>query len=622
MEAGYKSSSRRLPVILAGIFVWVLIAATVALSVVGGMRLRRWTWGMTDPIRYQSDIRRGCMWGLQASGPEGYLNQYEKMDLEEPLSDPWLDYAPLRLMVMWRWGAWLRQHHPPDPGSSLQYAWQPDYEYTAPVLRFNAAMDALAAVCAFFLTRLWVRRGSEPEKPAHFRGMWQGLTAALLLWFSPAIIISAHGWPTWDSWIIPFYLLAALLASLDWWFFAGMALAVGAMFKGQQLTMIPIFLVWPLIQRKWNGAVRFIAGFVITFAAIASPWLLSYLPADQLAAARQVQDSTAFDDYPPDLFAISCNVDWGAVTWITGLVVATVAGAWMARRSKWWKLATASGAFVLTIWPWMLNANRPQWMIGVGVAVALAAAVCYVRPRNLPYILAIGAGGGLLMCMDLFHGSTAWWDCGFHFGTIHWPTMIMGDTSNLPGIFNKRFGWSSDVTETAFILPAVNHLWPDVPVTTKTLFNTIFGVLLTASAVGVGLQARWKDRRMLVALTTPWLMFFLFPVQIHERYLLFAAGVSAICIGQSVGMALLGLFLTFVTAIMTLNVMLDHGDLAALGQNLAEHFPRIFSPSAGDTIYMYIQGAHPDIGWGVLVAAAIFLWISLTPSGSRMEKTQ
>jgi hypothetical protein len=171
-------------------------------------------------------------------------------------------------------------------------------------------------------------------------------------------------------------------------------------------------------------------------------------------------------------------------------------------------------------------------------------------------------------------------------------------------------------------LPAVKHLWPDVVVTTKTLFNTIYGVLLAVSAVGVGLQARRKDRRMLVALATPWLIFFSFPVQIHERYLLFAAGVSAICIGQSVGMALLGCFLTFVTTVMTLNVMFDHGDLAAFGQKLAEQFPRLCSPSSANTIYGYIQGTHPDIGWGVLVATGVFLWISVTPGGPRRKKVQ
>src|SRR5579864_5834531 len=84
--------------------IWLLIAAILILSYREGVRLRRWTFDITDPIRYLDDIHRGCYWGLVASGPEGYLNQYDKMEDEKPEWQdsrwvPWLDYAPLRLLV-------------------------------------------------------------------------------------------------------------------------------------------------------------------------------------------------------------------------------------------------------------------------------------------------------------------------------------------------------------------------------------------------------------------------------------------------------------------------------------------------------------------------------------------
>jgi hypothetical protein len=124
---------------------------------------------------------------------------------------------------------------------------------------------------------------------------------------------------------------------------------------------------------------------------------------------------------------------------------------------------------------------------------------------------------------------------------------------------------------------------------------------------------------MLVALVTPWLMFFLFPVQIQERYLLYASGAAACCIGESVGMALLGFVVTVSSAIMHLIRMMDWetADLNAFGQNLNREFPRIFSPNSGQLMLQYLQAMVPDLGWGLLIVGMIFLYLSFLPSRSK-----
>ena len=88
------------------------------------------------------------------------------------------------------------------------------------------------------------------------------------------MILDAHGWPQWDVWILPFYLFAALAALKNRWFVCGCLLATGAMFKGQLLFVAPFFVLWPLWQKRWNRALRVLAGFISTAALIASPWLL------------------------------------------------------------------------------------------------------------------------------------------------------------------------------------------------------------------------------------------------------------------------------------------------------------------------------------------------------------
>ena len=77
------------------------------------------------------------------------------------------------------------------------------------------------------------------------------------------MILDAHGWPQWDVWILPFYLFAALAALKNRWFVCGCLLATGAMFKGQLLFVAPFFVLWPLWQKRWNRALRVLAGFTI-----------------------------------------------------------------------------------------------------------------------------------------------------------------------------------------------------------------------------------------------------------------------------------------------------------------------------------------------------------------------
>ncbi len=172
-------------------------------------------------------------------------------------------------------------------------------------------------------------------------------------------------------------------------------------------------------------------------------------------------------------------------------------------------------------------------------------------------------------------------------------------------------------------MPAIHLHWlfhiniDAFDVTSKQMFNTLFAILLVISAIAVGFQARRNDKRMLVALVTPWLLFFCLPVQIQDRYLMFGAASAAICVGENVGLALLGIFLSFVTACMTLQVMLENCSISAFGQSLADKFPSLCTPDSGDTIYRYINGVHPDIAWGVLVTTVIFFYISLTRSPGR-----
>src|ERR1039458_10086804 len=173
------------------VFIWFSIAVFLGAVVAGGLELRRWVWDNTEELRFVPDTTRHCYWALESTGPEGFLNQYEKMAIQTRDWDVFLDYVPLRLLVMRQWGVYLRHRFPEIANQQPMEAWQPSYEFTAPLLYFNACMDALGAVCAFFLTRCWVRR-SRQKNPRlldasvpHFSRLGQG-------WFGAAGLSKAY----------------------------------------------------------------------------------------------------------------------------------------------------------------------------------------------------------------------------------------------------------------------------------------------------------------------------------------------------------------------------------------------------------------------------------------------
>ncbi|HEY1922592.1 MAG TPA: hypothetical protein VGG44_07475, partial [Tepidisphaeraceae bacterium] len=524
------------------------------------------------------------MWGLECIGPEGFLNQYDKMAVEQPDWRTFLDYSPLRLLVVRQWAIYLERRFPEvktvPPDEAYDTAFPPEerssespaqlqrsLEFLFPLLTFSAALDLIGAIAAFFLTRLWVRRTTSTRSSSwlmqHFHGTWQGLIAATLFWFNPNTLLNAYGWPTWDTWVAPMFLLAALLSSLDWWFCSGLVLATGMMLKGQQLAVVPVFVLWALISGGPGPMSRWIVGLVLGVGLIVSPWMLTYLPPEKLQAARSIGELSSVSDWEPTLYAINRVVDWPAMAWIA-LTAAAVAGAGLFRAKRWYIAAGAAAIFILAYWPWLLARNREFWAVGLLCAAALSASTALL-PRANRYVISAVFGGGLLLCMMIFHGSTAWWLCSFHFPSVQAPFLIYGPASNMPGIFELRFGWPADISEVAFILPAINAFahgwltrlgaWPAVPfpVTSGTLFDSIFFILLILSGIGIGLHARRRDPRFLVALVTPWLMFFLFPVRLHERYLLFATATASICIGYGLGMTLLGFVLTIASTVMTLD---------------------------------------------------------------------
>src|SRR5947208_16373579 len=262
-----------------------LVASFVVMIFLGGVQLRRWTGEKTRHVRFQHDIVNGFYWGSETlaearklspdgssaeSWPaffRGYLALYNRVKDDAYEDDYGLDYPPLRLLVMSVWAKQVRSEFPGvDDGHP---------KLVNPLLKMNLLCELISAVAIFLLVRFWVERSSSVTRSPFLRALppqWRasicGLAAASVAWLEPSMILDAHGWPQWDVWILPFYLLAALAALKNRWFSCGCLLAAGAMLKGQVFFVGPFFVFWPLWQKRCARALRRLAGFAVAVAGM------------------------------------------------------------------------------------------------------------------------------------------------------------------------------------------------------------------------------------------------------------------------------------------------------------------------------------------------------------------
>ncbi len=463
----------------------ILLALVLLALLAGGIALRHFTWRETTHLRFQRDIANGFYWGSQtlAEGrrlspreegdswmtfARGYRALYDRVQADAYENNYYLDYPPLRLLVMSIWAKEVRARFPGAEDGTP--------EYVEPMLTVNLCAELITALGVFLLVRLGVRRASGATHsgllhrlPAVERGWVCGLLAASVAWLEPSLILDAHAWPQWDCWILPFYLFAALAALTRRWFWCGCLLAAGGMLKGQLLFVAPFFLFWPLWQKRWARAGRVLAGFTATAAFLVSPWIL------QTPAA------------------------WAG----TGAVGIVVAALLRHRRSP----------------------NTRAWAAGLAGAAAFT----------------IGALGD---------GSFAWLKIGFLYGSERYPYLFISSCYNLPSLLSH---WNLSLKGPIW----APHLGPlHFVVTLQWILRLVYLGTLALCALGAARHSRARDPRLLIALVTPWLLMFALLAQMHERYLLWGAVLSAVAFGVSVRLSVIHFLFSSMSATMITQVLL------------------------------------------------------------------
>jgi hypothetical protein len=508
------------------------LAIACALLVDAGFQMRWWAWRASAHIHFSTDMQNALRWGNRAD-KLGYLNLYSLVLQSRDQYDLGLDYPPLRLAVFTLWAKWL-DHAAPEmvpaiPVNELKIPtflvdlegrhWRSEYRVNRPLLMFNAAVELAASLAAGLLVWQTVHRP------------WLALIAAMCLWLNPGVWIDSWMRPSWDAWILPFYLWGILAAFRRRWMISGVIMGIGCMFKGQLLVVVPLFVLWPVFRADLLAALRWLGGFLLATAVIVSPWLLTRFSDDRR------------------------TLNWPPLGFVAGIVLLAV----------------------------LLRRRLPRAWLQGAVAVLVAGAIF----------------------SGAFFSATAldWYRVGFKYGVQKYPNLEMGGTDCLAGILEHRYGFDSKDVCFTFTPHVASWSSSPVHVTISRLLMVVYASALVAATVGLVLQLHWGSSRWLVAATTPWLLFFTLAPHMHERYLVWAAGVGAIVVGDSFGMTLLLLLISAASGLMTLGVL--------LGGRGGQNFLPTASGALGPPLKRLIEGMSPDFGWALLLCAAVFLYQSL-----------
>jgi hypothetical protein len=144
-----------------------------------------------------------------------------------------------------------------------------------------------------------------------------------------------------------------------------------------------------------------------------------------------------------------------------------------------------------------------------------------------------------------------------------------------------------------------------IAITPQWLLRGVYLCLLALCACCVARLAQNRDRRALILIAAPWLIMFALLGQMHERYLVWGAVVSAVALGVSVRLSVLHFIISLLSTAMIFHVMLIDRKLdATMG------------------VIEWLSAIRPYASWLVLICVAIWLWDAIAPAALFQRRKQ
>jgi hypothetical protein len=259
-------------------------------------------------------------------------------------------------------------------------------------------------------------------------------------------------------------------------------------------------------------------------------------------------------------FWCGCLLAIGAMLKGQLLFVAPFFILWPLWQKQWIPALRVLAFFVATtalmVSPWLLR-TPVAW---IPVAIVGGIGVLFVLRYKLPYgsaWLAGIIGCGVFVIGAFAGGSFAWLEVGFIYGTQHYPYLFISSCYNLPSLLSK-VGWS---LKDSFLSAHFGSL--HLHLTLQWTLRLLYLATLALCARGMARHLRDRDPRALIAIAVPWLLMFALLGQMHERYLMWGAVLSAVALGVSVRLSIVHFIISIASTAMIAHVMLIDKKLEA-----------------------------------------------------------
>jgi len=290
-------------------------------------------------------------------------------------------------------------------------------------------------------------------------------------------------------------------------------------------------------------------------------------------------------------FWCGCLLGAGAMLKGQLLFVAPFFLLWPLWQRKWIPALRMLAGFVATtaliVSPWLLR-TPAAW---ISVAAVIVVSLLFLLRYKLPYAdawLAGILGSAIFVAGSFTGGSFAWLQIGFIYGTEHYPYLFISSCYNLPSLLGQ-VGWS---LKDSLLSGRIGSL--DLHLTLQWALRLLYLGALALSAHGLTRHLRARDPRVLIAIAAPWLLMFALLGQMHERYLMWGAVVSAVALGVSVRLSIIHFIISIASTAMIVHVMLIDKKLDPTLRAID-----------------FLHGVRPYASFVVLACVAVYLWDAL-----------
>jgi hypothetical protein len=263
---------------------------------------------------------------------------------------------------------------------------------------------------------------------------------------------------------------------------------------------------------------------------------------------------------------------------------------WPLWQKRWRRalrmLAGFIAAAALIASPWVLR--TPAAWVAIIAVIGASSLLLRKFPHRSAWI------GGITGCAAFVigafaDGSFAWLQVGFLYGSEHYPYLVISSCYNLPSLLSK-LGWS---LKDSFCSVHFGSL--DFHLTLQWALRLLYLGALMLCTYGAARQVRDRDPRALIAVTAPWLLMFALLGQMHERYLMWGAVVSAVALGVSLRLSIIHFIISTASTAMIVQVMLIDKKLEATlwAIDLLKHIRGYASVLVLACVAVYLWNALP-----------------------------